>query len=34
MSRYNVRETESKWQAAWDEAGCFVATEDPDKPKY
>jgi leucyl-tRNA synthetase len=34
MSRYNVRETESKWQAAWDEAECFIVTEDPDKPKY
>jgi leucyl-tRNA synthetase len=34
MSRYNFKETERKWQAAWDAAGCFTATEDPARPKY
>jgi leucyl-tRNA synthetase len=32
--RYNVKETEAKWQSVWDERGCFNATEDPTKPKY
>ncbi|WP_323797854.1 leucine--tRNA ligase [Nisaea sp.] len=34
MSRYNFRETETKWQRAWEENRCFEVTEDPDKPKY
>ncbi len=34
MSRYNVKETEARWQKAWDEAGCFAVTEDSSKPKY
>ena len=34
MSRYNFKETERKWQAAWDAAGCFNAIEDPARPKY
>lgn len=34
MSRYNVRETEAKWQAAWADAGSFAVTADPSKPKY
>ncbi len=34
MSRYNARETEAKWQRAWDERGTFTAVEDPDRPKY
>jgi leucyl-tRNA synthetase len=34
MSRYNSKETEAKWQAIWDERGSFIATEDPDRPKY
>jgi leucyl-tRNA synthetase len=34
MSRYNVKESETKWQRAWDEAGCFAVAEDPAKPKY
>ena len=35
MSRYNVKETEAKWQAAWRKAGSFAAAEDqPDRPKY
>jgi len=32
--RYNVKETEAKWRAVWEERGSFVATEDPDRPKY
>ena len=32
--RYNVKETEAKWQAAWDTAGCFRATTDPTADKY
>ncbi len=34
MSRYNFKEAERKWQAAWDAAGCFTATEDAGRPKY
>ena len=29
MSRYNVKETEAKWQAAWDRAGCFAVGQTP-----
>ena len=32
--RYNVKETEAKWQAAWAEADCFAAEAPSDKPKY
>jgi leucyl-tRNA synthetase len=34
MARYNVQETEAKWQARWDESGTFEVTEDPSRPKY
>ena len=34
MARYNARETEAKWQAAWHEARTFEVTEDPARPKY
>lgn len=34
MTRYNVRETESKWQAAWRDANCFAVQEDESRPKY
>ncbi len=34
MSRYNPKEIETKWQAHWDEARSFVATEDPSREKY
>ncbi|MEA2783327.1 MAG: leucyl-tRNA synthetase [Rhodospirillaceae bacterium] len=34
LSRYNFRETERKWQAAWAERGCFEARVDPARPKY
>ena len=36
MSRYNVKETEAKWQAAWERAGCFAVEDTPpaDRPKY
>jgi leucyl-tRNA synthetase len=34
MSRYNVAETEAKWQALWAERRCFAVTEDPARPKY
>ncbi|MBT7137522.1 MAG: leucine--tRNA ligase [Rhodospirillaceae bacterium] len=34
MSNYNSRETEAKWQAAWESKGAFNVTEDPSKPKY
>ncbi len=34
MSRYNVKETESKWQAVWEERHCFDVEEDPTKEKY
>ncbi len=32
--RYNVRETEAKWQAIWDERQSFRAREDDPRPKY
>ncbi len=34
MTRYNVKETEAKWQKAWDEARSFAVAEDPSRPKY
>ncbi|WP_448192170.1 leucine--tRNA ligase [Azospirillum sp. sgz301742] len=34
MSRYNVKETEAKWQAEWERRSCFTAIEDPARPKY
>ncbi|NKX45578.1 leucine--tRNA ligase [Roseicyclus persicicus] len=34
MSRYDPATLEPKWQAAWDEAGTFLATRSADKPKY
>jgi leucyl-tRNA synthetase len=34
MSRYNFKESEAKWQAAWAENGCFEVVEDAAKPKY
>ncbi|MEI4471819.1 leucine--tRNA ligase [Frigidibacter sp. MR17.24] len=34
MSRYDPAVTEPKWQAAWDEAGAFLARRDPAKPKF
>ncbi|CAA7621211.1 leucine--tRNA ligase [Magnetospirillum sp. SS-4] len=32
--RYNVKETEAKWQRVWDERRCFEVSEDPARPKY
>ena len=32
--RYNVKETEANWQAAWRDADCFAVSEATDKPKY
>jgi leucyl-tRNA synthetase len=34
MSRYNVKETEAKWQTTWRDRGCFEVKENSDKPKY
>ena len=31
---YNPSETEPRWQAAWDEAACFVARDVSPKPKF
>ncbi len=33
-SRYNAKETESKWQLIWESEESFKATTDADKPKY
>jgi leucyl-tRNA synthetase len=33
MARYNARESEAKWQAAWDASGTFCARNRSDKPK-
>ncbi len=32
--RYNFREAEQKWQAAWTERGTFAVEADPSQPKY
>jgi leucyl-tRNA synthetase len=34
MSRYNAKETEAKWQDAWEKRGAFRVTEDPAREKY
>ncbi|MBT0957844.1 leucine--tRNA ligase [Alphaproteobacteria bacterium KMM 3653] len=34
MTRLIPSEIETKWQTAWEEAGCFLAKRDPGKPKY
>ncbi len=34
VSRYNVKESEARWQTAWDEAGCFAVAAEPERPKY
>ncbi|WP_448205192.1 leucine--tRNA ligase [Azospirillum sp. sgz302134] len=34
MSRYNVKETEAKWQGVWERQGCFTAREDASRSKY
>ena len=33
-ARYNPKEAEPRWQQAWDERQCFLAHEEPGKPKY
>ncbi|MEM6781343.1 MAG: leucine--tRNA ligase [Pseudomonadota bacterium] len=32
--RYNIKESEARWQKAWDEQKCFEVTEEPSKEKY
>ncbi|HTH15241.1 MAG TPA: leucine--tRNA ligase [Magnetospirillum sp.] len=32
--RYNVKETEAKWQRRWEDKGAFAAVVDPSRPKY
>ncbi len=34
MARYNFKDIEPKWQAAWDQRGAFRVTEDVGRPKY
>ncbi|SDG12265.1 leucine--tRNA ligase [Thalassobaculum litoreum] len=34
MARYNVKETEARWQSRWAQDGCFEVEADPAKPKY
>ncbi len=34
MTRYNVKETEAKWQAIWEQHGTFQVVEDTSRPKY
>jgi len=34
MSRYNFKETESKWRAEWERRGCFDTVLATDRPKY
>ncbi|MBM3487559.1 MAG: leucine--tRNA ligase [Alphaproteobacteria bacterium] len=33
-ARYNFKEAEARWQAAWEAAGVFHARRDPTRPKY
>ena len=33
-TRYNFRETEAKWQAAWEQAKAFAAADGGTRPKY
>ncbi|HLN25915.1 MAG TPA: leucine--tRNA ligase [Patescibacteria group bacterium] len=34
QERYNVRETEAKWQSVWEERQSFAASENDPRPKY
>ena len=34
MARYEAREIEPKWQAAWEAAGSFRAVRDERRPKF
>ena len=34
MSRYNFRETETKWQEVWREQRLFEVAAEPGRPKY
>ena len=34
MARYNPKETEPRWRAAWEQARTFEAPNASDKPKY
>lgn len=34
MARYNVKETEARWQSRWAKDGCFEVEADPSRPKY
>ncbi len=34
MERYNIKDTETKWQKRWIESGAFNVSEDASKPKY
>ena len=33
-ARYDARQAEAEWQAAWEAAGCFHAEDRGDRPKY
>ena len=33
MARYNAKESEAKWQAAWEAANCFAPSNESSKPK-
>src|SRR5579862_9640460 len=33
MARYNAKESEQRWQAAWDAANAFAAPNESSKPK-
>ncbi len=32
--RYNIKESEARWRAAWEENKSFEVSEESDKPKY
>ena len=34
MTQYDAPAIEKKWQYKWEQADCFTASADDDKPKY
>ncbi len=34
MSRYNFRDSEARWQQAWNDGSCFRAADEGTRPKY
>ena len=34
LDRYPFKDSEARWQKAWEERGCFLASDEQDMPKY